>query len=190
MCQIGFNRGVTQQAVCKEEDKVSSGGSKKKTKKTPHRLPALFPISIKNGNEKGRAIPLAILWWRHYARALCFDSKGTPCYFTLNCNCQQLTSVSERTVMWHDCKINSFLPSLWRTSVMHINIQYCVVRAYGGWHRCTESAVLRLEKDKWLTRDSTGNIDGSESVGHHQWVIGARSTTNQNHPQGLQMKTC
>ena len=33
------------------------------------------------------------------AQALCFDRKGTACYFTLNCNCQQLTSVLEETVM-------------------------------------------------------------------------------------------
>lgn len=76
---------------------------------------------------------------------------------------------------------------------MHINIQYRMVssRAYGRQHRCTESAVTSLEEDKWnalprLTRDS---IYGSYSAGHHQWVIGVRSTTNQKHPYDLQMKT-
>lgn len=50
------------------------------------------PSPLKMGMRRS-AIPLAILWWRHYAQALCFDRKGTACYFTLNCNCQQLTSV-------------------------------------------------------------------------------------------------
>ena len=91
------------------------------------------------------------------AQALCFDRKGTSCYFTLNCNCQQLTSVLEETVMWHDYKINSFLPILWRTSVSPINIPYGKQRGLASGRECSTGSAT-FEKDKQnilpaLTRD-------------------------------------
>lgn len=94
---------------------------------------------------------------RILARALCFDRKGTACYFTLNCNCQQLTSVLEETVMWHDYKINSFLPILWRTSVSPINILYGKQWGLASGRECSTSSAT-FEKDKQnilpaLTRD-------------------------------------